>query len=535
MAAEAAEATEEGIRDLVDEDAEADAAIAAAMVRQLSARVMHAAKRVRELEQRGDALAFGHTTNDSDERWYIGRQSVIDGDDVLLVDWRADVAVPFYRATPGDRMGVTRRRHFHYVDEGPDEVRNKLEDYSDELLASNELSAGEAQTLRGEAALMAALTGPTQGHMRSVVATIQAEQDKIIRSSSKRPLIVQGGPGTGKTVVALHRAAYLLYNDRTELEDTGVLLIGPSTHFLSYIKGVLPSLGETGVVSVTPAELFPGVRRGYVDSTEVQALKGDLRMAGFLAAAVRTRQRRPSADLEVWYGSTRVTVAVQRLVQIFELAQRARSHNAGARVFADLVYEQLLGEVYHPSFDNRDDATDSFTSSSTVRSFLLRHWPPLTPEQFLNDLYGFKSLLRAAASQSGLSEGESELLFRDRTGEVELDRRRWSVVDVPLLDEAFSLLVGSVGEDGDSERLVERDAASEFETASSSDEGVDLGEFVSDDDLEGFEVVTPEQLGVSETIYDQAEQEWDESVDPTPSPHPKFQAMLAKKREAESG
>ncbi len=534
MATEAAEATEEGIRDLVDEDAEADAAIAAAMVRQLSARVMHAAKRVRELEQRGDALAFGHTTDDVEQRWYVGRQSVIDGDDVLLVDWRADVAVPFYRATPGDRMGVRRRRHFHYVDKSSDEVRNELEDYSDELLDSSELSDEDALALRGEAALMVALDGPTDGRMRSVVATIQAEQDKIIRSSSKRPLIVQGGPGTGKTVVALHRAAYLLYNDRTELEDTGVLLIGPSKHFLNYIKGVLPSLGETGVVSVTPAELFPGVRRGFIDSDNVLALKGDLRMAAFLAAAVHTRQRRPVGDLDVWYGSTKVTVASDRLSQIFELARRARSHNAGARVFADLLHEQLLREVYHPSFDNRADASDSFKTSTTVRAFLLRHWPTLTPEQFLNDLYGFVSLLHAAARKTNVSIAEAELLFRDRTDEVGLDRRRWSVGDIPLLDEAFSLLVGSVGEDSESERQVERDATSEFEAAAKVDD-VSLDSFVSEDDLEGFNVVTPAELGLSNSIYDQAEQEWDDIVDPTPAPHPKFEAMLAKKREAESG
>lgn len=529
LASEAAQATEEGIRDLVDADAESDAAIAAVMVRQLSARVMHAAKRVRELEERGDALAFGHTTTTEGERWYIGRHSVIDGDDVLLVDWRADLAIPFYRATFGDPLGLISRRHFHYDDD------RQLQDYSDELFTPAEAlevqsdnSQSASRELRGDAALMAALAAPSQGHMRSVVATIQAEQDRVIRASPRKPLVVQGGPGTGKTVVALHRAAYLLYNDRTELSETGVLLIGPSPQFLAYIKRVLPSLGETGVVSVTPSELFPGVRRGHVDSAAAARLKGDLRMADLLVAAMRDRQRRPTADLEVWYGSTRVVLEAATLVQLFELASRTQTHNAGATVFAELVHERLLAEVYHPSFDNRADATQTFKYSSTVRRFLLGHWPTLTPEQLLNDLFGSPGLLRSAAEKAGLSRVEARLLYRERTLEADMDRRAWSEADMPLLDEAFSLLVGSIGDEVESHRQRERDAATEFEEATAKDDGVDLAGFstVSDDDG---------GLGLADADYEAAEKDWDERTNPTPAIHPKFQALLEKSPEADIG
>ncbi len=464
---EAVEATEEGIRDIEDEDAEADTAVRAALVRQSAERAMHAIKRVNDLEAMGDALAFGHTIDKELQKLYIGRLSVIDDEDPLLVDWRAKAAIPFYRATPLDPLDVTRRRHLHYGQEGTDD-EGELVDYSDEVFDVDSLEG--ATGLRGEAAILASVQATTGGQMRSVVATIQAEQDAVVRASSKGALVVQGGPGTGKTVVALHRAAYLLYDQRADLSDSGVLIVGPSKEFLSYISNVLPSLGETGVISRTPPALFPGVRRGLVESHEVSNIKGRLVMADLLANAVRDRQRRPREDLVLWYGSRRVKKKAEELGRLFDRAQRHLIHNDGAINFLSLVIDAYSAEVYDPSFGNLADAHETFSNSEDLEVFQLRYWPTLSPEQALNDLFGSKALLRSAAAGTDLTDDELELLFRPRTGEAELETARWSDADVPLLDELNALL-GSVGDAiFSSERIAERDAADEFELAEQYEE-----------------------------------------------------------------
>ena len=434
LAEEAALATEDGIRDLVDEDAEADAAVQAALVRQLSDRTMAAYRRLNELESMGEAIAFGHTTSDDGERVYIGRMSVIEGDEALVVDWRARVAIPFYRATPLARLGVARRRHFNYE-------ADVLTGYSDEVLDIDQLIDGERQRhgdeLRGEAAILAAVTAPTEAQMRSVVATIQAEQDAVVRAPSNQPLVVQGAPGTGKTVVALHRAAYLLYDQRVTLADTGVLIVGPSSEFLSYISAVLPSLGESGVVSLTPEKLYPGV---LLQPGSLNPIKGTIAMVAVLRRAVRQRQRRPKERLTLWYGSTRVTISKERLSELFDVARDHRMHNDGADAFQELILAELLREVFDPAFPGSDDARETFIASDDLTRFLLAHWPTLTPEQALNDLFGSPGLLRIAGRDIDLSSCAVE-----RYSEEELAGRRWFFDDVPLLDELYSLLGTSHG------------------------------------------------------------------------------------------
>jgi len=353
LAAEAAEMTEEGIRDIYDEDAEADAAVSAALVRQTSDRAMHAVRRVNELKSAGQALAFGCTVDKIGDRRYVGRLTVIDDDDPLLIDWRAPAAVPFYQATPLERMDVERRRNLHYGDPGTDRAQ-ELVGYSDDVFDID--SAVDQIGLRGEAALLASVSAPTKEQMRSVVSTIQAEQDAIIRAENNVPLVVQGGPGTGKTVVALHRAAYLLYAQREALSDTGVLIVGPTTEFLNYIAGVLPSLGETGVISVTAPELYPGVRRGAKEAPEVAAIKGRLDMAELLANAVADRRREPSQSLQTWYGARRISLPLESLKKLFSIAERYSTHNEGADVFRFELIETLTDEVFDPSFHNRGDA-----------------------------------------------------------------------------------------------------------------------------------------------------------------------------------
>ncbi len=469
LADEAAEASEEGIRDLVDEDGEVDAAVRAALVRQTSARAMHAFRRAQELEDLGDALAFGRVVNDAGETTYIGRHSVIEGDDALLVDWRARAAMPFYRATPMERLGVQRRRHLLY---GEGEHSHELAGYSDEVFDVDDLH--RHQGLRGEAAILASVSAPTAQQMQSVVATIQAEQDAIVRAPSDGALVVQGGPGTGKTVVALHRAAYLLYDQRAELADTGVLIVGPSSEFLSYIAGVLPSLGESGVVSLTAEQLYPGVLLGRSEDAAVAATKGRPEMALLLAQAVKDRQRQPQSDLKVRYGATRVRLTASELQRLFVRAQRYRAHNEGSNAFRALVIEALCDAVYDPSFNNRADARETFSRSSEVERFLLRHWPSLTPEQALNDLFGSSALLRLARRDTGLRTRDVLPMWRERVDEEDLDRSRWTVADAPLLDELLVLVGGKLGGQTEEERSKERDAADEFELSEEEDESVSL-------------------------------------------------------------
>ncbi len=467
LAAEAAEAVDDGIRDLVDEDAEADAAVQAVLVRQMSERAMYAARRVTDLESQGDALAFGKMVTASDGEMYVGRRTVLSGDDALLVDWRARAAIPFYRATPVEPMGLTGRRHLLYDDPSPGS-ESTLVDYSDEWFdagAMDELrSRSRRGELRGEAALLASLTAPTSDRMRSVVATIQAEQDAVVRAPSNRPLLVQGGPGTGKTVVALHRAAYLLYDQREELEESGVLIVGPTTRFLSYISGVLPSLGESGVVSVTVARLLRGVRLGHDEAPSVSAMKGDRRMVAVMAASVAARQRLPRADLVAWYGSQRVRITNDALVRMFKEAQRNTLHNDGARQLRRMVVDAAAGQVYDRAFHNLDDARQSFERNPDVKEFCLRHFPPLTPEQALNDLLGSPNLLADVLSAAGSPPDWACSLHRQRTPEADLDRRAWSEADSALLDELLARLGPTVDDDidGPVSALESRMAEDEF-------------------------------------------------------------------------
>ncbi len=505
LAAEAAEMTEEGIRDIFDDDAEADAAVEAALVRQTSDRAMHAARRVAELEAQGEALAFGHFTTD-DEKLYIGRMTVLDGDDALLVDWRARASIPFYRATPLDSLGVHHRRHLQF-----DAEERTLVGYSDEVFDLETLDATHG--LRGEAAILASLSAPTQEQMRSVVATIQSEQDAVIRASSSGPLVVQGAPGTGKTVVALHRAAYLLYDQRAALADSGVLIVGPTNEFLRYISGVLPSLGESGVVSVTANKLYPGILLGSSEAPEVADLKGSAAMAMFLAAAVADRQRRPSGPLDVFFGSARVRIEVDKAQQIFDRARRHPSHNDGADEFRSLILDALTAEVHNPAFDvsgsGNAEARASFRQSPAVETFLLRHFPPLTPERALRDLLGSRALVRSAARQAGIDVAVADLLVRDRVAEDDLPNIRWTNADVGLLDELHALLGGSMGQT-EEERARVRDAIDEFELARRHDdiEPISLPDFDDlvelDDDPDEFQIMAFEDIAELTEVEDES-------------------------------
>lgn len=479
LADEASFLSEEGPRETEAEvgDEDSEAAVEAATARAAAGRTLLAWKRVRELEAAGDALAFGRITSDEFGTDYIGRMSVIDGDDVFLIDWRARAAEPFYRATPLEPLGVSHRRHLHYTD-------SELTNYSDEIFDTENIEAHES--LRGEAALLATLAARSDGRMQSVVATIQAEQDAVIRASAKGPLLVQGGPGTGKTVVALHRAAYLLYADRAALAETGVLIVGPSTEFLTYISDVLPSLGESGVVSVTADRLFPGVLTDPDESEAVADLKGSAAMAVLLADAVGRRQRTPTEPLTAWYGSRRIVVSVDELVRFVTLAGRQATHNGGAGMLHRLVLERLIDEVHEPGFGDRADIRQSLAESAEVTAFWEAHWPVLTPEQMLNDLFGSPALLRASCRKAGLDDSAADLLSRPRSKQRDLWRRRWFRGDVPLLDELLWLL-GDVAEATAVETDMEHEVADEDDVFTLDEQRGEDPDIDGDDEEEKLE------------------------------------------------
>ena len=400
-------------------------------------------------------LCFGRLDFADGERRYIGRIGIFDESDdyrPLLIDWRAPAARPFYLATAAAPDGVRRRRH----------IRTRLRKVvglDDEVLDLSVAQPGRA-TLTNEAALMAALTAHRTGRMSDIVETIQAEQDHIIRAPLEGVLVVQGGPGTGKTAVALHRAAYLLYTHRRRLSTTGVLVVGPNETFLSYISQVLPSLAETSVLLCTPGDLFPGVTARRAEPARAAEIKGRLEMVQVLKAAIEDRQRVPDDALEITVDQGTVHRYTLRLDRATCLTARERArrsglpHNLARRIFDTEIIHALAKQVAERigtdpfAFDplGGDDAPGEevvfdeaelaeirreLRQEPEVRAALDWLWPILTPQQLLTDL--FASAERLAAAAPHLSAEERQLLLRD-PGEG------WSPADVPLLDEAAELL-----------------------------------------------------------------------------------------------
>ncbi|GAA4087874.1 AAA family ATPase [Nonomuraea soli] len=374
-------------------------------------------------------LAFGRLDQADGDRFYIGKLGLTDDEqERLLIDWRAPVAQPFYQATPRSPMGVTRRRHL--------QTRGRtVTGVDDDLLDLDNLAEADRATLNGEAALLAALDEERTGRMRDIVATIQAEQDRVIRDDLNGVLVVQGGPGTGKTVVALHRAAYLLYSHRERLERRGVLILGPNPTFLRYIEQVLPSLGETDVLLSTVGELYPGVNATRRDTPEAAALKGDLRMAEILTRAVRERQRVPRTAIELPLGRYTLTIDGRMLDSARNKAVKSRRpHNAARAVFVRSVLNALARQagkkIGKGLLDDEElaDLREDLRTEPAVRAALNRFWPYLTPQRLLLTLYGSAERMAAA----GLTEREQRLLARTSA--------EWTESDVPLLDEAAELL-----------------------------------------------------------------------------------------------
>ncbi|MGI9080362.1 MAG: HelD family protein [Acidimicrobiales bacterium] len=392
-------------------------------------------RRLAELRVGDAPLCFGRTDHDDGERLYIGRMAVSDDtNDALIVDWRAPAAEPFYRATGRHPMGLTRRRHFVLR-------ARRLVGIDDELLNAELLGADHddgSLVLVGEGALLAALERSRTGHMGDIVATIQSEQDEVIRAPLPGILVVEGGPGSGKTAVALHRAAYVLYTHRFPLERAGVLLVGPNRIFLRYIEDVLPSLGEHTVVFATPSGLRPVTPVGGLDSPAAARVKGDARMVEVIARAVSQRQQALGEPVEIPWGRHRLTVSVHDSARLVSRARRRSSaHNERRTALERLLVRHLVNQLEARGTtvtdEARSDLQEGLRSDPGFVAAVNVMWPALTPEGLLHRFLASPELI-ARAGRGLLDASECVALHRPAsptTADV-----AWTDADVALLDEA---------------------------------------------------------------------------------------------------
>ncbi|WP_326746526.1 AAA family ATPase [Streptomyces sp. NBC_00121] len=380
-------------------------------------------------------LCFGRIDRRDGVTYHIGRIGIRRDDaerTPLLIDWRAPVARPFYLATGYEPMGLRRRRHI--TTQG-----RTVTDLHDEIMDLADTTRTGYESHDADEVLLAALNSARTGRMGDIVSTIQAEQDHIIRAPQRGVLVVEGGPGTGKTAVALHRAAYLLYAHREQLAKRAVLIVGPNPAFLGYIGDVLPSLGETGVLLATVGELFPGVHATGTDSPAAAAVKGRADMAGVLAEAVRDRQQVPEKGEPIV-----IAHDDGELILDWDMAVEARHkaretglpHNLALPTFAFRIIDDLTTQLADrigadpyggPNFLGPDDIAQlgkGIAASAEVHAAITSLWPPLTPQEFLA---GYLE------EPTHLAEDDAELLRRAK-------KAAWTPADVPLLDEAAELL-----------------------------------------------------------------------------------------------
>lgn len=399
----------------------------------------HFAELSSRLDNVEERLVFGRLDMKDHATHYIGRISLLDEhSSPLLVDWRAPISAPFYQATAQEPLGVVRRRHIATR-------ARTVTSVEDELLDVDQ-AQHQGLTLQGEGALMSALSSARSGRMGDIVATIQGEQDRVIRASDRGILVVQGGPGTGKTAVALHRAAYLLYTQREKLERSGVLIIGPSRTFLRYIEQVLPSLGESGVVQMTIGDIVPGLSAQDDDPVDIAAIKGRAAFSRILREAVRLIPRLPERDqvLQVW--NRRVTLRVKDVQEALSRARRSgRPHNVARESLAMGLMELLAGRLIVEAGDASTtadiDPDDLKTWMSEIRDSVDARrainlaWMPTQAPAFLRKLWSRPDLLAQANRKAGtpLSVEDLNLLYRTQDQPL-------TISDIPLIDELEELL-----------------------------------------------------------------------------------------------
>ncbi|HEY1966661.1 MAG TPA: RNA polymerase recycling motor ATPase HelR [Pseudonocardia sp.] len=423
--------------------------------------VRASAKQAKRLHIADNGLCFGRLDSLSGELWYVGRIGLFDEENdyrPVLLDWRAPASRPFYVATGANPENMRRRRQFHTRG-------RRVLDFTDEVLGRPEGADWTAQ--QGDAALLAAVNAPRGDGMRDIVATIQAEQDEIIRLDHPGVLVIEGGPGTGKTVVALHRVAYLLYTHRERIERHGVLVVGPNPAFLNHISRVLPSLGESDVVFMTTGDLVPGRHVTAEDTPEAARLKGSLKILDVLAAAVAHRQRVPSEPVEITLGGIPLRIDPETCEWAREEARASRlPHNEARAVFTEIITyvltERAIARIGRGWLTREDRAgwerlrvelVKELGGNDGFSALLDELWPVLTPETLLGPLYTSPERLRAAGADAGLGR---------------VDGTAWTVSDVPLLDELVDLLGRDKTVDQAAERAAEHERKAETEYAAAA-------------------------------------------------------------------
>lgn len=376
-------------------------------------------------------LVFGKLRMKDGSERYIGRMGLLENEKPILLDWRARAASPFYEATFFDDMGAALRRHITLENRKVVKLEDELLDLSPEK-SEKALKEG---ILSGEGALMAALEESRTGKMGDIVSTIQREQNRIIRMPLNSTVVVQGGPGTGKSAVALHRAAYLLYTYRKELEASGVLIIGPSQAFVHYIDDVLPCLGETDILIRTMSEMLPGVTVNCKDSPLAAKVKGDLRMVQVIKSAIKRHIRIPRELPAISVNGMKLKLEPEEIAKGQAFARSAGPYEVARRAFVDSMcsllfckYEEAAGGQI--SGDDREFVKEQIRENAQVRLALNLSWLPLSARWLLDDLFSKPAKLRSLAPW--MSEEEVQSLMREK-GKV-------SEGDIPLLDTAMDLL-----------------------------------------------------------------------------------------------
>ena len=411
------------------------------------------AERITALRAADDRLVFGRMDLATEEARYVGRIGLSDDDqNQMLVDWRSPASEPFYRATAAHPLGVTRRRHLTTDGRTVTHIEDDVLDLD---------AHPDADDIQGGGALLSALGAHRTGRMRDIVATIQGEQDRIIRSDLGGALVVQGAPGCGKTVVALHRAAYLLYTHRERIAKAGVLVVGPNRQFLRYIEQVLPSLGESSAVLVTQSQLYPGVDAVPDRSRRAAELKGDVRMARMIRNAVTALRRVPRGRVPLMVDGTTITLTPRIIESASTRALRTgKPHNEARREFVldvlDNLATQLAQKTRVDLHEYKESLLEDLRDSVDVRREINLCWMPWTPERLLSRL--FSNDVRLAAAAPWLSVDDRRELMRPANSP-------WETGDVAILDEAAELLGVDDEPARRTELAAERESARELDYA----------------------------------------------------------------------
>jgi len=397
----------------------------------LAATLYHRAQSL--IDDPATSLFFGRidqqrTDAPAPERWYIGRRHVADSHgDPVVIDWRADVSTAFYRASGTDPMGVSLRRRF-----GID--RGQLTAYEDERLDRDDEDGEPAASSFRSQILADEIERPRVGPMRDIVATIQPEQDFIVRADGGTTVCVQGAPGTGKTAVGLHRAAWLLYAYRERLARTGVLVIGPNRAFLDHIGAVLPALGEVEVRHSTIDELLASVPVRGTDSVDTAVLKGDSRLAEIVRTAVWSRMEMPTEAFVLPRGAHKWRVPAYEVAEIMqELRTRGVRYDAARKMLPHRLAHAILLQMEAAGDSPDDRVQDAVARSPAVRKYASQVWPALDPKAVLFSLLSDATALKRHAADLLTGEERSTLLWASPP--AGRGSARWSLADAVLLDE----------------------------------------------------------------------------------------------------